>query len=128
MIDAADHIVIASPIYFAELTGPLLSWASRLQFFYASRRFRGEAVLTEKNRRGAVILVDGGDGYYQTAEAMGRRLLRMMGAAYESLIYYSGTDHAGRSNPLDDQDLVRKIGELAALWNENLKKKEGGER
>ena len=97
-IDCADQIVIASPIYFAELTGPLLSWASRLQFLYASRVFRHAPYLTEKYRRGAVILVDGGDGCWETAAAMGRRLLRTMGATYEDLIYYSGTDHAGCSN------------------------------
>lgn len=116
-IDCADQIVIASPIYFAELTGPLLSWASRLQFLYASRVFRHAPYLTEKYRRGAVILVDGGDGCWETAEAMGRRLLRTMGATYEDLIYYSGTDRAGRSNPLDDAEIVRQIETLARKYN-----------
>ena len=117
-IDRADQIVIASPIYFAELTGPLLSWASRLQFLYASRVFRHEPFLTEKYRRGAVILVDGGDGYWETAAAMGRRLLRTMGAAYEDLIYYSGTDHKACLNPLDDAETVQKIEALACKYNE----------
>lgn len=33
MMDEADNIVIASPIYFGNLTGSLLNWASRLQYF-----------------------------------------------------------------------------------------------
>lgn len=66
----ADCIVIASPIYFSELTGRLLDLASRFQTFYCARRFR-KIESIPKPKRGAVILVGGGDGNmkkpYETA-------------------------------------------------------------
>ena len=56
----ADNIIIASPIYFAELTGSLLQWASRLQYFWTAKNFRKTDILSGKKRKGAVILSDGG--------------------------------------------------------------------
>ena len=69
-IEDCDNILIASPIYFSELTGKLLDVGSRLQAFYCRRSFRHEE-LNIKSKKGAVILVGGGDGRvdkaYETA-------------------------------------------------------------
>jgi multimeric flavodoxin WrbA len=116
-INEADNIIIASPIYFAELTGSLLSWASRLQYFWTSKNFRKEIVLHEKLRYGATILVDGGDGYTDAALAMGKRLLRNMGAEFVELIYFSGTDKTEPSDPLNDITIIESIKRLADLLN-----------
>ncbi len=60
-IQYCDNIIIASPIYFSELTGKLLDVASRLQTYFCARHFRNEVPVV-KAKRGAVILVGGGDG------------------------------------------------------------------
>jgi len=112
MIDRADAVVIASPIYFAELTGPLLVWASRLQHLWVARNISKRPALCEKRRKGGLILVDGGDGHMETAQAMGKRLLRVMGATYDGLVYVSGTDQAGRG-PLPHPE--RTVAEIQAL-------------
>ena len=93
-IDEADNIVIASPIYFYELTGSLLSWASRLQMLYSAKEIRHEPVLREKRRKGGVLLADGGNGKWETALAMGNRLLRVMDAGPVGHVYFTGTDRA----------------------------------
>lgn len=71
-IEDCDNIVIASPIYFAELTGRLLDVASRLQTYFCAR-FRNEEI-NIKPKKGAVILVGGGDGKiekpYETASTL----------------------------------------------------------
>ncbi len=65
-IEDCDNIVIASPIYFSELTGKMLDLGSRLQTYYCGRFFRKEEIgITPK--RGAVILVGGGDGRIEKA-------------------------------------------------------------
>lgn len=65
-----DNILIASPIYFSELTGKLLDVGSRLQTYFSARHFRKEESKL-KPKKGAVILVGGGDGKisrpYETA-------------------------------------------------------------
>lgn len=60
MIDC-DNVVIASPIYFSQPTGKLLDVFSRFQTYFASRFFRNE-IVNLKPKKGAVILVGGGDG------------------------------------------------------------------
>ena len=76
-IEACDSAVIASPVYFSELTGRLLDVCSRLQTYYCGRAFRGE-VAPIRPKRGAVILVGGGDGGMERAHATARTLLRQM--------------------------------------------------
>lgn len=60
-IQECDNIIIASPIYFSELTGKLLDVGSRLQRYFCAAYFRGEVPIL-KSKKGAVILVGGGDG------------------------------------------------------------------
>ena len=56
-----DNIVIASPIYFSQPTGKLLDVCSRFQTYFAAKHFRNKTPLI-KTKKGAVILVGGGDG------------------------------------------------------------------
>lgn len=60
-IEECDNILIASPIYFSELTGALLNIGSRLQTYFCAKFFRKEKPI-KKAKKGAVIVVGGGDG------------------------------------------------------------------
>lgn len=72
-----DNVLIASPVYFSELTGPMLSVGSRLQTYFCGRRFCKEPTgLTPK--RGAVLLVGGGDGKPDKAYETAKTLLKLM--------------------------------------------------
>lgn len=70
-----DNIVIASPIYFSELTGPLLSIVSKVQSYWAARYFRKEELIG-KTKMGGIILVGGGDGNIEKAESTAKTILR----------------------------------------------------
>ena len=69
-IQICDNILIASPIYFSELTGKILDVGSRLQTYFCAKYFRNEEPIL-KSKKGAVVLVGGGDGSiskpYETA-------------------------------------------------------------
>lgn len=54
-VEDCDNIVIASPIWFASLSGPLLNIASRLQTMYSSIYFRN-AGLNIKKKNGAILI------------------------------------------------------------------------
>lgn len=77
LIEESDHIVIASPIWFATLPGPLLSLASRAQCYFSARFFRKEPLLGGK--KGAVLLAAGGSGGVQEAFKTASILLRELG-------------------------------------------------
>jgi len=68
LMDEVDNVIIASPLYFSELTGELLSFASRFQVFFAQRVLRKEVEFKLKEKNGFVILARGGDGGPATAE------------------------------------------------------------
>ena len=65
-IQECDNILIASPVYFSELTGKLLDVGSRLQTYFCAKFFRKEEPIL-KPKKGAVILAGGGDGRTDTA-------------------------------------------------------------
>lgn len=75
MIDETDNIIIASPIYFSELSGSLLQLASRLQYFWVSKNIRHESVLSDKKRKGIIILVGGEDGSPEQPLHMGEAVV-----------------------------------------------------
>lgn len=76
-IQTCDNILIASPIYFSELTGKLLDVGSRLQTYFCARFFRNEED-APKPKKGAVILVGGGDGHIDKAYETACTLLHHM--------------------------------------------------
>jgi len=59
-LEDCDNVVIASPVWFSSLSGPLLTMASRFQPFFCAKHFRGEDMQPERN--GVVILVGGQKG------------------------------------------------------------------
>lgn len=76
-IQDCDNVLIASPIYFSELTGKLLDVGSRLQTYFCAKFFRKEEPIT-KHKKGAVVLVGGGDGHMDKAYETACTLLRHM--------------------------------------------------
>ena len=74
-IQECDNILIASPIYFSLLTGQLLAVLSRLQTYFCARYFRKEKPI-KKSKKGAIILVGGGDG--SVDKALIKRMIRLV--------------------------------------------------
>lgn len=77
LIRESDNIVIASPIYFSQLTGPLLSLMSRLQQYFCARAFQHREPLS-KAKKGGILLAGGGDGHMSAASESAECLLRHM--------------------------------------------------
>ena len=90
-LDAADVIVIASPVHFSDLPGPLVSMAGRLQYLW-NRRFAGDTVLSVKPRRGVILLSGGGSGKPDRALANARCYLHVLGAEITDEILSLKTD------------------------------------
>lgn len=74
----ADAIVIASPIFYSELTGKTLDVLSRLQPGYYAR-LRGDTGFLNRPRRGGILLAGGGDVSPNPAIIRSRILLGAMG-------------------------------------------------
>ena len=92
-IQVCENILIASPLYFSELTGKLLDVGSRLQTYFCARFFRNEEPVV-KSKKGAVILVGGGDGHIDKAYSTACTLLRHMNCNNIHEVVYSHNTNA----------------------------------
>jgi Multimeric flavodoxin WrbA len=115
-LKVADCIIIASPLYFSELSGSLLNVLSRLQTFYASKRFLNMQQL-EKPKVGALILCGGGDGDFRKAEETAQTLFNFMNAKKCGTIYSLNTDTLPSK---DDVEAIRQIESLAKYINDSF--------
>ena len=114
-IETCENIVIASPIYYAELTGKLLDTASRFQLYYSARSFRREDPGIAP-KRGGVILAGGGDGDPKRPYATAKILLRQLNVRE---IFPLVCSHATNTLPAgEDGEALRAVRELAAFLNE----------
>lgn len=115
-IKEADCIVIASPLYFSELTGSLLNVLSRLQTFYASKRFLNIQQL-EKPKIGALILCGGGNGDPGKAEETALTLFKLMNTENCRTIFSLKTDTIPSK---EDWEAIHQIESLAEYLNHKL--------
>lgn len=92
LLDEVDNVIIASPLYFSELTGKLLSFASRLQRFYAQRCIRKISDFKLKNKKGVLIITGGGDGKPDPAIERAKIIFRHVNAEIIGEIFSLNTD------------------------------------
>jgi len=90
-VERADNIVLASPVYFSELTGPLLSLASRFQTYYTARVMRGKLPFPAR-KRGVLLLAAGGDGSVKTAEHTATAIFNQLCADRAATVISAHTD------------------------------------
>ena len=110
-----DNILIASPVYFSELTGRLLDVGSRLQTYFCSRFFR-KTEPDIKPKRGAVVLVGGGDGHLDKAYGTAVTLLHHMNCYDIHPLVFT---HDTNDRPaLDDGAAVDGITDIAEFFTE----------
>lgn len=113
-IEECDNVVIASPIYYAELSGKLLDVASRFQMYYSARYFRQEEPGI-RPKRGGVILVGGGDGDPKRPYTTAKILLRELNA--KEIFPLVCSHHTNTLPAAEDEEAVRAVRDLAGFLN-----------
>lgn len=113
-IQECDNILIASPLYFSELTGQLLAITSRLQTYFCARNFRKVKPI-EKEKKGGVIIVGGGDGHIENAYKTACIILHHMHSRdIAPVIYSHGTNNIPSK---DDIKAMESSRNLALFFN-----------
>ena len=117
LIQECDNIVLASPIYFSEVTGRVLDVCSRLQTYFCARIYRGETPIP-KPKRGAVLLAGGGDGSPEKAYGTACTLLHQMNCReIHPLVCSHDTDHRPA---LEDESALAGAAHAAAFLNREM--------
>lgn len=116
LLNEVDNVILVSPIYFSELTGQLLSFASRLQCFYAARRIRKEKEFNLKTKNGVLIISAGGD-----SKNLGVRAIESANIIFRhmntQLIGIASTLYTNDRSAEKDIETLRKASELALELN-----------
>lgn len=114
-IEDCDSIVIASPIYFSQPTGKLLDVCSRFQTYFASKHFRNEEPLA-KAKKGAVILVGGGDGNPQKAYETLCGILHNVNTT--DIYKLAGSFNTNEIPAVENDEIIYEIQNIAAFLND----------
>ena len=112
-IQECDNILIASPIYFSELTGQLLAILSRLQTYYSARFFRNINPI-DKSKKGGILLVGGGDGSMEKAIDTAECLLHKMNAESVGVAYSHNTEMI---SPINDRKTIENMKRIVSEFN-----------
>lgn len=116
-IEECDHVILASPVYFEEVTGMLLAVMSRLQTYFSARYIRKEEPVPKK-KTGAVLLAAGSIGPREKAESTAQMLLRQMSCESLSTVYAARTD---RVSVREREDILEEIRKTARLLKGEIK-------
>lgn len=120
LLNEVDNIILASPIYFSELTGQLLNFASRLQMFYVSRQIRKDKKFNIKKKNAVLVISAGGHSINLEKRAIesSKIILRHMNT---NLIGTTCTLNTNYISAEEDIEALTKARELALKLN-NLHK------
>ncbi|AKA67851.1 flavodoxin family protein [Clostridium scatologenes] len=113
-IQECDNILIASPLYFSQLTGQLLAITSRLQTYCCAKYFRKVKPI-KKEKKGGVIIVGGGDGTIKNAYTTACTILHHMNSNDIAPVVYT---HDTNNIPAkDDAKAMESSRKLALFFN-----------
>ena len=116
LLNDVDNVIIASPLYFSELSGQLLSFASRLQLFYVSRCIRKDNEFSQKEKKGVLIISAGGDTKdYKPSLRTANIIFKQMNTTSIGSVYTINTNNIPAK---EDKDALCKARELALKLNE----------
>lgn len=116
LLDEVDNIVLASPIYLSELTGQMLSFASRFQQYYVARCLKKDNEFKLKKKNGALIIAAGGDSIKLEERAIGSAniIFRHINAQSVGVV---STLHTNEIHANEDAEALENARELALKLN-----------
>lgn len=110
-IETCDNIVLASPVHFSELSGPLLGLLSRLQTYFAARYFRQETPLAGQCR-GVLLFAGAQPGTEKRAAQTANTLMKLMRAPVVATAQAMRTDTLPAAGDAEALAAVRAIAEM----------------
>jgi len=110
--DGFDNVVIASPVYYSNLTGPLISLMSRFQPVHNARYYLGDPIQI-RPKKGGLILCAGGKGNESGEVRSARTLFKLLNAAgfEERTVISKNTDNIPAA---EDKDALAAVRRMAA--------------
>jgi multimeric flavodoxin WrbA len=121
-LDECDNVVLASPIWFSSLSGPLLNIASRIQTLFAAVYFRNE-LKSIKQKNGVILIVGAEKGTEVVPTQNALTIMKFMNVRRPCVATVYSLDT--NNTPVgEDETAIKKAHEAAlllnSLYNNNL--------
>lgn len=123
ILDEVDNVVLASPIYFSELSSEMLRFASRFQQFAIARCLKKDNEFKLKKKNGALIIAAGGDSRNLEGRAIDTAniIFRHINAESVGVVSTLYTNDIPANEDIDALDSVRELAlKLNRLHNKIL--------
>ena len=121
IIDEADNIVFATPVYFSNMPGPLKNIIDRCQVYWASC-LRGDE-FEEGSKKGVILLCGGAPHFkkqFTAAEIVLKGLFGDLGTELIGKVYVSNTDQKPVKENESAQEKAGKLAhKLNSIYNKN---------
>lgn len=109
--DDYDLLIIASPVYFYNVTPPMFSLLTRLNYIWSNKHFL-DITHTFKNKRGILVLTGGGGGEPKHALDTVNLIFKYLNAEFDSekdYIYSLNTDNVSAKDDINVKKMIEKI-------------------
>ncbi|WP_051685514.1 flavodoxin family protein [Clostridium sp. KNHs205] len=114
-LDECENVVLASPIWFSSLSGPLLNIASRFQTLFAAAYFRKEQKAV-KQKNGVILLVGAEKGTEVIPTQNALTIMKFMNVKRPCIATVYSLDT--NNTPVEkDRTAIKKAHEAALLLN-----------
>ncbi len=112
-VEAADTIVIATPMYFHSIPGPLKIILDRLQLYWSGHVVRKD-LPKESFRKGALLMTGGApafDGQFDAGEFVLNGILQDLNAECAGVVSMPNTDHDSLETRPDLKEQILALAE-----------------
>lgn len=90
----ADNIIIASPLHYSMLSGSIMNFVSRFQYFFVSQNIRKDENFYMNKKNGFLVLTGGGATKdFYPIEKVTKLILRQINASLDDILKYVDTDN-----------------------------------
>lgn len=120
-IDAADNIVIASPMYFHTVPGPLKTLIDRCQVYWAGMLRKDHAEIGTK--KGAVLMCGGAPSFENQFLAGEIVLKGLLGDFRAECLGVISAPYTDKCPVRENEEIITKVKDLAIAFNNANKKK-----
>ena len=114
-VDEADNIILAAPMYFHSVPGPMKVLIDRLQVYWAGhlRNDMPEGFV----KKGAILMVGGAPAFenqFLAGEIVMKGVLGDLSADCVGIVAFSNSD---KDNPIDSDEIKSSINEITRILN-----------
>jgi len=122
LLNEVDNVILASPLYFSELTGKLLSFSSRLQIYYTVKKMQKKVDFRLNKKNAVLVITGGGNGGPAPAIERAKIIFGLVNAKLVGTVLSLKTDTLPAGKHIEAMKQAREFAQMLNLQSEKCLK------